>query len=259
MRAGRREQEIAQIAFHVFALVANLDPFAARADEVFQRGIQIDRVAHLVEIRNLQVGSLADGALVRRELAKDHLEERGLACTVGANQSHLVAAQDGPREVANNGLVAERFAHPGQFSDDLALVAIGTTCCHIHANAADHLTTCFAARTQMLQAADAALAAGTACFDATAYPDLFQCQKLVGLGRDDSLLRQLFFFLYLVLRKVSGVRPELASVEFHNARGDPVQERSIMGDGDNAAGKVEQKVLQPFNRIKIQMVGRLIQ
>jgi hypothetical protein len=189
MRPGGREQEITQIAFDVLALVADLDPFAARADEVFQGGIQIDGVAHLIEISNLQVSPLADGSLVRCQLAQDHFEQRGLPCAIGANQSYFVPAQDGSGEIANDGLVAERLADSRQLRDDLSLITVGATGRHIHANAADHFAACFAARTQMLQAADAALAASAARFDAAAYPDFFLCQKLVGFGGNDGLLR----------------------------------------------------------------------
>jgi hypothetical protein len=40
-------------------------------------------VAHLVEVSDLQVGALAHGAAVGRQLAEDQLEQRGLAGAVG--------------------------------------------------------------------------------------------------------------------------------------------------------------------------------
>ena len=81
----------------MLALVADLDPFAAGADEVFQRGVQVERVAHLVEVGDLQIGALAHLAAVGLQLAEDELEQRGLAGAVGADQADLVAAQDGAR------------------------------------------------------------------------------------------------------------------------------------------------------------------
>ena len=56
---------------------------------------EVERVAHLVEVGDLQVGALAHLAAVGRELAEDQLEQRGLAGAVGADQADLVAAQDG--------------------------------------------------------------------------------------------------------------------------------------------------------------------
>src|SRR5690606_32407360 len=56
--ACRRKQEVAEIALDVSPFGANLDPLAARADEVFQRGIQIQLVAHLVKVGHAQVAAL---------------------------------------------------------------------------------------------------------------------------------------------------------------------------------------------------------
>ena len=55
----------------MFALAADFDPFAAGADEIFQRGVEIQRIAHLVEVGDLQVGALADLAAVGRQFAQD--------------------------------------------------------------------------------------------------------------------------------------------------------------------------------------------
>ena len=81
----------------MLALVADLDPLAAGADEVFQRGVQVQRVAHLVEVGDLQVGAAPHLAAVGLELAQDQLEQRRLAGAVRPDQADLVAAQDGAR------------------------------------------------------------------------------------------------------------------------------------------------------------------
>jgi hypothetical protein len=46
MGSRGREQEVAEVAAHMLALAVDLDPLAAGADEVFQRGVQVDGVAH---------------------------------------------------------------------------------------------------------------------------------------------------------------------------------------------------------------------
>ena len=48
----------------MFALGANLDPFAAGADEVFERGVHIEGVTHLVEVGYLQIRALTNLAAV---------------------------------------------------------------------------------------------------------------------------------------------------------------------------------------------------
>jgi len=80
VRARGGEQEVAQVTLDVLAPVADLDPFAARADEVLQRGVEVHGMAHLVKVGDLQVGSLPDSAFVGLQLAQDHLEQRGFAC-----------------------------------------------------------------------------------------------------------------------------------------------------------------------------------
>jgi len=57
-----RKQKVGQIAFDVFFLAVDLDPFAARADEVLERGVQVQRVAHLVKVRHLQIRAEANFA-----------------------------------------------------------------------------------------------------------------------------------------------------------------------------------------------------
>ena len=93
--ARRAEKKIAQIAFDVPALVADLNPLAARADEVFECGVQIQSSAHLVEIGDLHIAALAHAAAVGRQFAQHQLEQCGFARAIGANQPNFVATQDG--------------------------------------------------------------------------------------------------------------------------------------------------------------------
>src|SRR3990167_7247214 len=104
----------------MLALLPDLYPFAARTDEVFQGGIQINRMAHLIEVSHLQIGSLADMPLIGREFSQNQLEQRGLACSIWANQADLVAAQNGRAEIPDDGAVAKRLGHAGQFGNDFS-------------------------------------------------------------------------------------------------------------------------------------------
>ena len=72
-------------------------------------------------------------------------------------------------------------------------------------------------------------------------------------------MRQLLFFLRQVGGKVTGVRQEAATVEFHDACRHPVQKGAVVGDGDDAALELDQQALQPLNRVQVQVVGRLVQ
>ena len=78
----------------MFTLCANLNPLATGADEVFQCGIHVERIAHLVKVGDLQVRALANLAAVGFELTQNHLQQRAFAYAIGANQTHLVTPQE---------------------------------------------------------------------------------------------------------------------------------------------------------------------
>ena len=103
------------------------------------------------------------------------------------------------------------------------------------------------------------MAARAARFHALANPNLFLGQQLVCLGGNRALLRKLFLLLHHVLGKIARVGQQLSPIEFHNARRHPVQKRAVVRDGHHAAAEVNQQVFQPFNGVKVQVVGWLVQ
>ena len=255
-----REQEIAEVTFDVLALAADLYPFAARADEILQAGVQIKRVAHLVEIGHLDLRALSDLAAVGLQFAQDQLEQRGLARAVRADQAHLVATQDGAAELANNGpgvgAFAKGFADIGQLGHDLSG---GRARGQVELDTAERVAPGLTRAAQRFKAHDAALAAGAARFHALANPDLFLREQLVGLGGDHRFLRHLLFFLKHKLREVAGVGAQYAPVQLDDPGGNPVEKGAVMGDGDDAALETHQQVFEPFDRIHVEVVGRLVQ
>ena len=62
-----------------------------------------------------------------------------------------------------------------------------------------------------------------------------------------------------VLRKVTGVTQQLATVQLDDDRGHLVQKGAVVGDGDDAAVEVDQQLFEPGNGIEVQMVGRLVE
>ena len=203
----------------MFALGANLNPLAAGADEVFERGVHIQGVSHLVEVGDLQIGALAHFAAVGGEFSQNHFEQRGFAHAIRADQTNLVATQKGGGEVLGDDFVAEGFADICEFGHDLAA---GRAAREIELDTTHSVAPCFAARAQSLESRDAALAAGATRFDAFANPHLFAGQHFVGLGVDDGFLRELFFLLDLVLAEVARIRHQMPAVELNDARGDAV-------------------------------------
>ena len=106
---------------------------------------------------------------------------------------------------------------------------------------------------------DAALTARATGFDASANPDLFRRQQLVGARLNHGFLCQLFFFERLVLREIARVGTQVPAIEFQNARGHAIQKRAIVSDGDKAAPEFQQQCFKPFDAFHVQMVGGLVQ
>ena len=131
----------------MLALRADFDPLTARADEVFQRGVHVQCIAHLIEVRHLQVGALANLAAVGFEFAQDHFQQSRLARTVGADQAHFVAAQEGSREVFGNDFASKGFVYFGEFGHDLACRGAAS---HVKLDTANGISASFALFTQRI-------------------------------------------------------------------------------------------------------------
>ena len=85
----------------MLALAADLDPFAAGADEILQGRVQVQRIAHLIEVGHLQVRALPHRATVGRKFAKDQLEQRCLARAIRADEPKDRALRDVERDIAD--------------------------------------------------------------------------------------------------------------------------------------------------------------
>ena len=214
----------------------------------------------MVKVRHGELGALAHSPFVGGQLPQDHLQQRGLTRAVGADQTDLVAAQDGAAELAHHGLAAigaiEVFAHLFQLGHDLA--AAGATG-QVELHAAHGVAPLLALLTQMVKAFDARLSSGPASLDALANPHFFLSQQFVGTGVDDSLLRHLLFLLQLVLGEVTGVAQQPSTVQVDHSGGHVVQEGAVVADDDGTAFVFVQQPFQPADGFKVQMVGRLVQ
>ena len=205
----------------MLALVADLDPFAAGADEVFQRRVQVERVAHLVEVGHLQVGALPDLAAVGRQLAEDQLEQGGLAGAVGTDQADLVAAQDGRGEIAH-----DRASSPKAL---LTLVSSATILPLGRPEATSSLTLPSASR----RAARGAQRFSRGCGPAprvrrASTPLRIQtsscASSLSALALITASCASCSSFCAWYCAEVAGVGEQAAAVEFDDAGGHPVEE-----------------------------------
>ena len=144
----------------------------------------------------------------------------------------------------------------GEFGYQLAA---GRAAVHVHRHAAHDFTACLVLGAQFTEPNDARLGAGAAGFHTLADPDFFLRQQLVGLGLNHRFLRQLLVFLDHVGAEIARVGAQLPAVEFNDAGGDPVQEGTVVGDGDHTALEVDQQLFQPLDGVEVEVVGGLIE
>jgi hypothetical protein len=263
--ARRREQEIRQVAHHVLPAARRLDPLAARADAVGERRLEVERAAHLVEVRHLEARALTHRSRSRLQLAEDELEQGRLARAVRADHPDLVAAQDRRREVlddqarlARRTTRRRREAHGNvlELGDDLAAGNAGVG---LEADATERLASRRALRTQRLQPLDPADASRSPRLDAFSHPDLLLRQQLVGTRALLALGGELLDLPRLVGGERAGIAAQHAAVELDDPRRDGVEEGAVVGDDHDAALEADEQLLEPGDRVEVEVVGRLVE
>ena len=247
----------------MLALVADLDPLAARADGVDQGRVQVELCAHLVEVSHLQFCALAHAALVGLKLAQHELQERGFATAVGANEAHFVTAQKCRAEVFDEQLAAQAQADMFELGHDLAR---GQTGVQLEPHGAQFIAPRRTLFTQFDEPSHAADAARASRFDTFAYPHFFVRQELVFTGSGQRFVFKLTFFGGLKGRKVTRVTAQLAAVEFNDACGHSVDESAVVRDQDQGprgtrlrAAPRHEQFLQPLDGSDVEVVGGLVE
>src|SRR3954471_16201305 len=251
------EQEVLHVADDVLRLAANHDMVAAAAGQrLGQRRPRIETFTMLVERRHLDVGAEPYAAAVRRAAAGQHLDERGLAGAVGADDADAVAALDPDREAVDDLSLAIGPADILGLDDELAgLVGFGSRDVGVARRAAMGA----ALVAQCVEIAEPLDVAFAAARDAVAQPVLLVDDLAVEL-----VLVALFLREHLIAPGLEGTEaavdlPDLAAVEPGGAAREVAQEAPIVADDHQRAAAALQFALQPFDGRKIQMVGRLVQ
>ena len=105
-----REQKVLHIADDVFRLAADHDVVAAAAGEGIGQGrFWIEAFAVLVQRRHFDIGAEPDSAAVGRAAAGQHIDQRGLAGAIRADNADAVAALDADRKPVDDFAVADRI------------------------------------------------------------------------------------------------------------------------------------------------------
>src|SRR5215207_1272608 len=100
--------------------VADLDVVEAVGDDVPQRLLRVDAAAVLLDVGQLDRLADLDLAVVGLLLADQHLEQRGLARTIGADDADDAVARQREREVVDQDPVTEALGEVLRLDDDAA-------------------------------------------------------------------------------------------------------------------------------------------
>jgi len=198
---------------------------------------------------------VAHPARLRLEVAQQEAQQRRLARSVRPDDADAVAAHDRRGEVPDDGPLAIREADVLGLEDQPART-LGLLDAHAQQAA---LAARLALLAQPFQRAHASFVARAPRLDALPDPGFLLRQLLVELDRLRGLGIQHRLFAREERRIVAGPIHQAAAVHLDDARGQPAQERAVMGHEDKRAAIAREEVLQPGDGLDIEMVGRLVE
>ncbi len=239
----------------MLALGTDLDPVRTGADGFGQRLARVELLTHLVEVGDIEFGAEPDRAGIRFELPQQQPDQGALAGTVGADQPEAIAAQDGQREILDQGAPAETHADVFQFRNQLAAAGAAVD---LQAHVAKPLAAFGALGTQALETAYPPFIAGTPGLDALTNPNLLLGPELVEFACRHRFRGQLLGLACLVGGEIPRVGAQPAAIELDDAGRKPVQEGAVVGDHDRGRYPAEQ-ILEQRDAGDIEVVGGLVE
>ncbi len=193
----------------------------------------------------------------RFQTAEHQLEQRGLAGTVGAQQADTVATLQDHGEVLDQEravrvMEADVFQHHhlltrlvGGIQLDIGLAGALTTLATLH--------------TQGFEGAHAAFVTGAAGLDALADPDFFLGQALVEQRVGSFFSRQRRFLVHQEAGVVAVPVDQAAAIQFKDARGQVLQERTVVRDEQHGALEILEGFFKPGDGADVQVVGWFVE
>ena len=261
-RRGRRaqllraEQEIPEVAGHVARLAVDDDVIAAVGDVFHHRALELQLRALLVVVGDLEPRAAPEHARCRLDLPQQQPDQRALAGAVRADDADAVAAHDRQIDVAQHRATAE--LHAGALGLEHLAAGLGRLL-QRDVDAADALASQAVFLAQPVQRAHAALVARAPRLHALADPHLFLRQLLVEQRGVLRFGRELLRLLPRVGVVVAVPAGERAAIQLDDARRDAVDEGAVVADAQQRAGEAEQQLLQPLDRLDVEMVGGLVE
>jgi hypothetical protein len=248
------EVEPPDIAARGGLVVADLDDVLTAGD-LLPHGLRvIELVARLVDAGNLDGGAGANGAGIRLLGAGQHAEQRRLARAIRTDD-----ADDGTRRELEGQVVDQQA-----FAVGLAQVL------HLDHEVAEprpRRDVDFVGlvaglefdRGQLVELAQARLALGLARLRVGAHPFEFARERAAQPFLLLLLLREALLLLLEPGRVIALPGDAVAAVEFEDPAGDVVEEVAVVGHADDGARVLLEVLLEPGDRFRVEVVGRLVE
>src|SRR5580693_6704031 len=104
----------------MLSLAAELHPVRAWTDSLGEGDVWIELGSQLIEVGDVQAGSEAYRAGVRREFTENETDQGRLSRAVRADEADAIATHDSQREIFDKRSVCEAFAHPVELGHQIA-------------------------------------------------------------------------------------------------------------------------------------------
>ena len=251
---GAREVETGDVGAGIDLPVAQRHQVQTARDHLEDRLFGIDRLVLLVHVGQLHRGSHAERAAGGFLESHDHAKEGGLARTVRADHAH--DARRGQRELQPlvQHAVAEGFRDLVRLDHHVAQTrTVGDE---------DFELLLFLLRILVhhpVVGRQTGLRLGVAARGRHAHPLQLAFEGLAALRLLLLLHGHARGLLVEPARVVALPRNALAAVEFENPPGDVVQKIAVVGHGDHRALVLLQMLLQPVDRLGVEVVRRLVE
>ncbi len=209
---------------------------------------------HLIHITHFHGLAHLERTLVCRLHTHDHAEQGRLTCTVRTNHAYDAVGRQHEVQVLKQHAVAVGFGYAFGVDD---LVAQTRT---VRNEYLQLLLTHFLLLVQhAVVRTQTGFRLGLTSLRRHAYPFQLALQGLPTLRGLLLLHRHSRRFLLQPRRVVALPWDTLAAIQLQDPSGYVVQEVAVVGDADHRSGILLQVLLQPVNRLSIQVVGRLVQ
>ena len=228
----------------------------AVGDGIDNRTLGVELLALLVVVRREHVRAVLHRSDVRRLGAQQQTQERRLSGAVRPDEPHAIAPHHSYREAADDDVVAERLAHVLRLEHELSgpfdLFRAQADRSRLRPSGRAFLT-------HRHQRANTPFVARPPSLDALPQPCFFFSQPLVELFIPNGFVRERL--LALAQKRPVVARPgrQRASIELDDARGEPFEKHTIVGDEQDRSRIAVDERLEPGHRVDVEMVCRFVE